>query len=173
MSDYKTLKGMTLLIQTKEIRDFVDSFLNENVPEYFQTIPASSTGKYHPAYSLGEGGLVRHTIATVKLLHHMTNLDFIKERFQQVEIDKMIAAAILHDTFKQGLNSYGHSVKNHEVVAAEQINEALSMEDAEISRLVSTHMGQWGAKHPSQLDEFLVHLADYLASRKNIAVDVS
>jgi len=33
----------------------------EKLPEYFFEVPASTTGKYHPEFSLGEGGLVRHT----------------------------------------------------------------------------------------------------------------
>ena len=33
----------------------------ELLPDYFFEVPASSTGKYHPSYSLGEGGLLRHT----------------------------------------------------------------------------------------------------------------
>ena len=32
----------------------------EILPSYFFTIAASSTGKYHPQYALGEGGLLRH-----------------------------------------------------------------------------------------------------------------
>ena len=27
------------------------------LPDYFFTVPASSTGKYHPSFSLGDGGL--------------------------------------------------------------------------------------------------------------------
>ena len=33
----------------------------ELLPDYFFNVPASSTGKYHPEFSLGDGGLVRHT----------------------------------------------------------------------------------------------------------------
>ena len=31
------------------------------LPDYFFKVAASSTGKYHPAFSLGDGGLLRHT----------------------------------------------------------------------------------------------------------------
>ena len=31
----------------------------------FWTMPASTSGKYHPAHSLGQGGLIRHTRAVV------------------------------------------------------------------------------------------------------------
>ena len=37
------------------------------LPDYFFVIEASSTGKYHPSYALGEGGLLRHTKAAVRI----------------------------------------------------------------------------------------------------------
>ena len=39
------------------------------LPDYFFEVPASSTGKYHPKFALGEGGLVRHTKVAVRLAH--------------------------------------------------------------------------------------------------------
>jgi hypothetical protein len=35
------------------------------LPDYFFKVPASSTGKYHPSFALGEGGLYRHVRAAV------------------------------------------------------------------------------------------------------------
>lgn len=46
-------------------RKFVQTMLPA-VPPYFYTVPASSTGKYHPRYTLGSGGLLRHTKAAIK-----------------------------------------------------------------------------------------------------------
>ena len=37
------------------------------LPDYFYEVPASSTGKYHPSYSLGEGGLLRHSKAAMRI----------------------------------------------------------------------------------------------------------
>ena len=39
------------------------------LPDYFFRVAASSTGKYHPAFSLGEGGLLRHTKAAVRIAY--------------------------------------------------------------------------------------------------------
>ena len=36
------------------------------LPDYFFEVPASSTGKYHPSFALGSGGLVRHTKVAVR-----------------------------------------------------------------------------------------------------------
>ena len=51
----------------------------------------------------------------------------------------------------------------------------------EISKLVATHMGQWNTNSKSKVvlplpetaEQKFVHMCDYLASRKNITVDVS
>lgn len=39
------------------------AILIEMLPDYFFHEAASSTGKYHPKYALGDGGLLRHTKA--------------------------------------------------------------------------------------------------------------
>ena len=46
----------------------------ESAPDYFFEIPASSTGKYHPQYALGSGGLIRHTKAVVRFVIHLCNI---------------------------------------------------------------------------------------------------
>ena len=178
-SDYEKLRGMTTLIANKDIREFVEKFFDEQVPDYFKHVPASSSGKYHPAYALGDGGLCRHVIATVKFIVHITALKYL--RIDSIMRDKMIAAAMLHDSFKQGLDgSGGHTVKDHARVAAQEITKYASVsniadtdsERSSIARMVATHMGEWGGKtQPGNRYEFLVHLADYLASRKDILID--
>jgi hypothetical protein len=173
MSDFNTLKNMAgFYIDSEDIQNLVESFLTEKVPEYFQKIPASSSGKYHPSYTLGEGGLLRHTIAAVKILRHTLNLDFMKNTFSDIERDKMTAAMILHDTFKYGVKYDLSDYKDHEMKAAEQVKEYFGEHGEDIARLIACHMGQWGIQQPQKLDEFIVHQADYLASRKNITVDV-
>ena len=87
------------LINNDDIRKMVEMTL-EKVPEYFYHIPASTTGKYHPAYSLGEGGLYRHTQAAVKIADDITKLHCMY--FNDTLHDCVIAALILHDTMKCG-----------------------------------------------------------------------
>ncbi len=55
-------------IHSQAVREFAKYCVN-NLPEYFFTVPASSSGKYHPSYALGDGGLVRHTKAAVTIAH--------------------------------------------------------------------------------------------------------
>lgn len=176
VSDFEILKGMTKYIQNPVLKYFVNNFLEDLVPPYFQEVPASSSGKYHPAYCLGDGGLVRHTIATVKLAMHICNLDQTKKDLMNLpggltsSIDRIIAACILHDTFKQGNGITRHSVKDHEIIAANEIRKADPRAEA-VAALVESHMGQWGVVKPTSVEQRIVHLADYLASRKDINID--
>lgn len=57
-------------IHDEKIRKFAQ-YCVDNLPDYFFTVPASSSGKYHPSYALADGGLVRHTDAAVIIAHEL------------------------------------------------------------------------------------------------------
>ena len=171
MTDFDKLVSLTDNIKNPKIREFTVEFLKA-APEYFKHVPASSGGRYHPSYCLGEGGLVRHTIAATKILEYILSLDYMKQTFTVLQRDKMISAIMTHDSYKQGLGDTGHTVKEHEVIAKDKINEFLGVEYSHIGQLVLTHMGEWSNNPPKNLAEFLVHLSDYIASRKDIEVNV-
>ena len=174
------------LIKNETLRSFVETCLDEYVPDYFYHIPASSTGKYHPAYSLGEGGLVRHTKAAVKLAYDMLQLEQNK-KFSYFS-NQVIAALILHDSVKLGIGG-SYTVSDHPILAAEMIERANREKDYPISQieagvltsLIKSHMGQWNTdfktkqevlpKPETPLQQF-VHLCDYLASRKWLTVEL-
>lgn len=176
--DYEELRSMTKFIVNEKIRKFVEDFFDNKVPDYFKHIAASSTGKYHPAYTLGDGGLCRHVIAAARILLHITSLEYL--RIDSIMRDKMLAAILLHDTFKLGIDGSHYTTRDHPQVAAHEIEKVaaevnkIDSDRPSISRMVSTHMGQWTPKSkPGNRYEFLVHLADYLASRKDILIDFS
>ena len=50
----------------------------ELLPNYFYEIPASSTGKYHPEFSLGTGGLVRHVKVAVRFAKELLDNPYEK-----------------------------------------------------------------------------------------------
>ena len=75
------------LIKNDEIREITARLL-DGAPDYFWHVAASSSGKYHPAYALGEGGLVRHVKAAVRFAHHL----FVINDFTDKEQDYVIAA---------------------------------------------------------------------------------
>lgn len=76
-------------IKSEKLHDFIEYVVNL-LPDYFFEVAASSTGKYHPKYSLGEGGLVRHTKAAVKIAKDLMNLE--QYRFSEDEKDVIIAS---------------------------------------------------------------------------------
>ena len=57
-------------IESEDIRKFAERCI-KTIPDYFWNVGASSTGKYHPQYALGDLGLARHTCALVRFLNHI------------------------------------------------------------------------------------------------------
>ena len=169
------------LIQNNAIRELVKEALCI-VPEYFFTVPASSTGKYHPQYSLGDGGLVRHTQAATRIAYELFRIDMFK--YSQLEQDIMLAALILHDTCKSGLEHSQYTKAEHPLIAAKLIREHDFLFGNEykedIAKCIETHMGQWNTDYkthqailplPQTKMQKFVHLCDYLASRKCLEVN--
>ncbi len=166
------------------VRELVKAVLKE-CPRSFWTVPAATSGKYHPASSLGEGGLIRHTIAVCRIARHLLELHNISGKSPLYSL--VLAACLLHDCCKVPDGSK-HSVHEHPLLAADLIRRvARDMGQAcpcplstanEIAVSVATHMGRWttssrSAKilpEPSSFGGMLVHTADYLASRKDITL---
>lgn len=165
------------LITDYKIKDFTQKCILQ-LPEYFFTMPASTTGKYHPSYALGEGGLVRHTRAAVMLAHEML-LNDVYEKIKDSH-DIIIAALLLHDGVKKGFKeSAEYTMLKHPLYASQFIkriaaeNHILDDFVITICQLVETHMGQWTQnvlQKPKSLEQKFVHLCDYLASRKFIEI---
>ncbi len=172
-------------IQSLFIRSFVKKML-EKIPEYFYTVPASSTGKYHPDYAAGQGGLLRHTIAAVKIAVSLLE-NPILQKFNQDEKDIIVATLILHDTVKYGLVKQEYTVTEHPMLV-EKLYGPSMIEDASeeqkgfvelIFRAIRSHMGPWNTDRfsgkeimpkPETALERFVHMCDYLASRKFIEI---
>lgn len=157
----------------------------EAVNEKFFTAPASSTGKYHPEYALGEGGLYRHTVAAVKIAHDILQREFVSQHVDERTKDFIISALILHDVCKSGITwNSRYTIFEHPLIAVELIEEVIGKDDDftnTVSNLISTHMGEWNTSKyatgnlpkPESHIQFFVHICDYLASRKYINIDLS
>ena len=99
MKNIKLFERELELIVDEELRMVVKAYLLERVPDYFWTDGASSSGKYHPKFAQGEGGLVRHTKAVVMFaeeLLRMSSYAYMRDAYK----DYAIAACIVHDTMK-------------------------------------------------------------------------
>lgn len=158
-------------IKNETIRNTVIEVLR-HVPSYFFEIPASSTGKYHPSFSLGEGGLIRHTRMAVKIA---CDLFTIVNSFTQVERDCIIASLILHDCCKSGMEHSRYTKHEHPILACNLIDEVVKNEYTELIKSgIASHMGSWNSSKysnillptPTNKYEKFIHTCDYLASRK-------
>ncbi len=198
-----------LLTATEEINsesnqgifdDVLDTFENNDLkvfskwglsilPGYFFEVAASSTGKYHPKYALGNGGLARHTKATIIFANELFANHTI-QNFTDIERDCIRASLLLHDGVKHGLEGSKYVTSTHPLEIIQYINEQYDKlyntvpEEVKnvmdqywdiISSNIASHMGEWNCdfktkeeilpKPETEMQKF-THLCDYLASRK-------
>lgn len=161
-------------ILNEELRNFVKSILDK-VPEKFWTIPASSSGKHHPEQSNGEGGLVRHILATLYFAREFC----IVYSASEDEQDIVKASLLLHDIGKA-------IAEPHDIVGAQVLRWADKTSNPLIQATIAGvrwHMGPWSTGstlcHKDERGfrsfpegftrvEQIVHLSDYAASRKRV-----
>ena len=154
------------------------------LPDYFYEIPASSTGKYHPSFALGDGGLVRHTKVAVKMANELVNSKVIGDVFNADEKDLIIFSLLLHDGLKEGVVKEKYTRFDHPLLIANFIKEnkdKTTLKDDEVemlSSMVAAHMGEYNTNPysdvvlplPKNKFEKMVHMCDLLASRKFLDV---
>ncbi len=154
--------------------------LIELLPDYFFKEPAASTGKYHPKYAQGEGGLLRHTKAAVRIGYELLQDLSIGKKYTSHEKDLMLMALLLHDGFKKGIKEERYTRFDHPLISAQVVMDnhekvGLSLEDATfISDAIKTHMGDYTVDYsgnevlekPHTKYQNFVHMCDFLASRK-------
>ena len=140
-------------IEDPELRTLTLRLL-ASAPTEFYTAPASSSGKYHPQFDLGTGGLARHT-AVVAVL----GVDALRRYYPRNAepprhlVDTMLAAGLLHDRCKNGYPRWGrHTQAEHPQIAAQYIADEASGSVGKPSPLVSAvchavrwHYGTWTA----------------------------
>lgn len=176
-----------ITIENEDLKKFAQELIKQ-IPPYFFEVPASSSGKYHPMYALGNGGLYRHTLAVVRFVNHFFEINCFKNRWDSRGRDIMRIAAIMHDTFKSGTQEdYQHNKytkHEHPLIAANKVREYVGCglipdeEIIQISEAIASHMGQFNTSprssivlpEPLNKTQQMLHLADYLASRKDIEI---
>lgn len=157
----------------KEIDYIKNDFLKEitikvldSAPECIQTIPASSSGKYHPKADLGEGGLVRHIRTVTALAYSLINTDIfknfifghlsiVKEDILDIYKDCVIVSCLLHDCMKPDDTPEHRTLFDHPLRAAKLFEDVIT-ENAEnydknyidmiypmIYTCIASHMGEF------------------------------
>lgn len=156
----------------------------DNLPDYFFSIPASSTGKYHPSFTLGEGGLVRHSKVAFKIAYDLLSISTFNDDFSPLEKDLLLMSVLIHDGLKKGKTEEKYTRFDHPILMGEYIKELkdkLTLKDDEIefiSDVIKSHMGEWNTNQyskvilplPETKYQKFVHRCDYLASRKFLDV---
>lgn len=170
-------------INNVKIKESLIYMINK-LPEYFFTVAAASTGKYHPEYAQGEGGLLRHTKAAVRIGFELLNDPAIGDKYTSDEKDLMLMGLLLHDGLKLGKEHSKYTKFDHPILMAnylEEEKENLSLTDKErilVMDVIKTHMGPWTKDYdgnevlekPKTKYQNFVHMCDYLASRKCILI---
>jgi HD superfamily phosphodiesterase len=152
-------------------------------------MPASSTGKYHPQFAQGQGGLIRH----IKVV--CMNVEIMMKTMPQYdEVEDWSVpyiSAILHDCMKYTEYNQKYTHDDHPLKIAELVrmykmpnnkeltfnhtNEWINEKLERIAKNVETHMGRWnsikssenGMPVPSTMENFIVHIADFMSAQKD------
>ena len=131
-------------IKDDNIRESLQIMINK-IPDYFFTIEASSTGKYHPKYTLGVGGLLRHTKSAIRIAIELFGI----YKFPDKTKDLIIFSLLLHDSVKKGEIESKYTLFEHPLVACDFIKKykdelKLSLEDLDfVCGCISSHMGRF------------------------------
>ena len=166
-------------IQNADIQ-YSTEVMIEKIPDYFFKIEAASTGKYHPEYACGEGGLLRHTKAVVRIAYELFGI----YKFDEKTKDLILMACILHDSLKKGLNEAKYTLWEHPILASHFIRDnakelKLTKEEIEfVCGCIASHMGKFNISKysdvilpiPKTPEQKFVHMCDYLASRKVLSI---
>ncbi len=163
-------------IYNNSIRSWTMSFMS-HAPQAFWDKPASSTGKYHKEDENGVDGQVIHTLRVCVVAEHLVRMADLND----FERDILISAASLHDICKYGVDGNSdHTLSEHPRLVKSLWEKNLLVlpkceYDTQIIETILQHSGRWGGlplPTPTKLGK-LLHIADFIASRHNINVDLN
>ena len=183
MNKVEMLRHEINYIKNDRIKKSCETFV-EMLPDYFFKVPASSTGKYHPTFASGEGGLVRHSKVASYILNELLLTKTFGGDFTSDERDLLRFAILVHDGYKHGLVEERYVKFDHPIICAEKVRASkdkmeLSDEEVEyIASAIESHMGEWNTNSyssvilplPKTSAQKIVHLADFLSSKKILDV---
>jgi len=183
MNKIEILRTELNYIKNDRIRKSAETFVNM-LPDYFFNVAASSTGKYHPDFASGEGGLVRHSKVAAYILNEILSTKTFGDEFTADQKDLLRFAILVHDGFKHGITEEQYTKHEHPLICATCVRAAkdrmmLSDEEVEyVATAIESHMGEWNKSNYSDIElalptskaQKIVHLADFLSSKKILDV---
>ena len=183
MNKEEMFKQELNMIKDKELKESLLKII-EILPDYWFIEPASSTGKYHPEYATGEGGLLRHSKAAMRIGFELLNDPSIGDKYTNHEKDLMLMSLLVHDGLKLGNPKEKYTRFDHPILMGKYIidnKEKLNLKEEDaifVNDVIKTHMGPWTTDYngvevlekPKTKYHNFVHMCDYLASRKCLLV---
>jgi hypothetical protein len=184
------------MIKNISIQNFVRDVLVNHTPDYFWITPASKSGKHHNEDECVEGGLLVHikraTNMAIVLMRGIGWYDHQGKDIKEEKIedhDIVLAAIILHDLLTAGFKGREKKDRDgnlstdsmHPYYVREELRFKKTDKDIyfyklpffdKIMRAIEGHYGYWSViPHTANLKdaqsvEFIVYMADYIASRK-------
>jgi hypothetical protein len=143
--------------------DFIQNsviMLTMNAPAYFWKRP----GSYNEYHNASEHGLWHHTLKLSTAIEVLKDSYLEANQIREADVDKLHAAAILHDQWKNGEDPNSmNTASNHPAVMGKIIRDYSEL-DIVIARMVEEHMGPWGDDEPTSPGSQLLHEADVWAS---------
>lgn len=183
MNNKELFKEELKQIKDESLKESLIKIINK-LPDYWFTVPASSTGKYHPEYALGEGGLLRHSKVAMRIGYELLQDECIGGKYTNHEKDLMLMSLLVHDGLKLGLPKEKYTRFDHPILMGNFIMDNqeefnLSEEDANfMNDIIKTHMGPWTTDYqgnevlerPKTKYQNFIHMCDNLASKKFLLV---
>lgn len=181
MTKSENFKMELSYIKDERIRNSAQTII-DMLPDYFFEIEASSTGKYHPKFSQGSHGLVRHVKVAVKYAYELFNI----YKFDDETKDLIYFALLIHDGLKKGIQEERYTRFDHPLIIGDFLKnnrDKIDLTDEQIDRIVrmdASHMGRWNTNSynpgvvlplPKTPEEKFVHMCDYLSSKKFVGVE--
>lgn len=178
---FEKLEDVLQTVNMPKLQEFARHMWN-HAPDYFFVIPASVSGKHHAEWSTGMGGLIRHVMMGAKVAQDLARTFGLTAE----EKDLAVVAMLGHDILKYGFDFNKQYMPMHPFLPRVHYGSekspafvgmfAYSEEFETIMRAIERHMGsiatgEWtsvaGVKPETPLEQ-VVHLADYVASRKDL-----
>jgi len=179
---YNTFRQILDAISNSEWKEVICVLLNK-LPNDILTQPSSSSGKYHPRDEIGPDGMIKHVHRCAVLAVEICHM----KSWGPKERDLLLAGCILHDIFKNGLDSNKkkktdpfHAIYIYDFIMKfkEANYEKMSEELKVLAKMCLLHEGQWTVSEALakrvQVEGITkelcdaMHIIDYFASRRSL-----
>lgn len=184
------LKREINLIKNPQLREAVKRCIKDRTRK-LKIIPASKYGKYHPPDERGPGGLIKHIKRVVWFVKALKKAFGLSDE----EHDCHLVAALLHDISNVDIVAFDeegaikvdwdkykiHPKLSAQIAVKYMHGKGIDLEDPQLMKIldiIRSHMGPWYAeeehncKLPLSKLEILFYIADYIASRSSVKIDV-